>query len=395
VSPKIVFYVTIVAASFLFLVCSLKKPTEIDGTVVAKFVVIDTSGTLASDSLSTTSVVPHARIRINSTDYAIPLRYESDEYGMFELTKALAAHYRISADRFVSAQDMLLLGKKALDVMLSGSVEVELYPQQNNEIDTIKVGASYLSSIVINEIYYACPANSGLYFSDQYIELYNASDSTQYLDKILICRLASKQEYPDRVKVIRYYQFPGSGRDYPIEPGQFVVVAQDAIDHVNVGGAIGSIDLSHADWEFYNQLYPDLDNPEVPNVTNASPESGGWDFMINLSNDEVCLIRVDDLDAVPFYEGSYKLFSIFDIIDGVEYASNPDHVKALDPRIDGGLAGYNIQRQRYSGRSIERHHPETGGPGYDTNNSSFDFVSLFHPTPGWQHTAEDIIPPKN
>lgn len=392
-AQKSVVITIIIVASFLFLVCSLKKPTEIDGTIQAKFVVIDTSGTLLTDSLSApTAVVPHARVRMSSIDYSIPLRFESDENGIVEISNERAAHYRISVDKFLSAQYMLTLGKKALDVMLSGSIEIKLHNQQVDEIDTIKVGASYLSSIVINEIYYACPANSGLYFSDQYIELYNASDSIQYLDQLLICRMSGTPEYIDFAVAIRYYQFPGSGTDHPIEPGQLVVVAMDAIDHVNVGGAVGSIDLTHADWEFYNQFYPDLDNPNVPNILNASFESGGWDFMINLSADEVCLIKVEDLNSVPFSEGSYKLFSIFDIVDGVEYSSNPDHVKALDPRIDAGLAGYTIQR--YSGKSIERHHPETGAPGYDTNNSSFDFVSLFHPTPGWQHSPEDIIPPK-
>ena len=382
----------ILPISLIFSLCSLQKPTEIDGTASARFVVVDTSGTLSLDSLSNYAVVPHANVRMNSLDYAIPLRFESDVNGIVEIHNERAAYCRVSVEKYLDADYLTSLGKEPRTVMLSGSIEIDLAPRKNTPTDTIKVGVSYLSSIVINEIYYACPANSGLYFSDQYIELYNASDSVQYLDQLLVCRLSSTQEYPDQIKAIRYFQFPGSGKEYPFEPGQFVVIAQDAIDHVNVGGAVGSIDLSNADWEFYNQFYPDLDNPDVPNVLNASPVSGGWDFMINLSSDEICIIRVDDLDAVPFYKGSYKLFSIFDIIDGVEYSPNPDHVKALDPRIDAGLAGYTIRS--YSGRSIERHHPVTGAPGYDTNNSTFDFVSLYHPTPGGQHTQEDIIPPK-
>lgn len=381
----------ILFALLLFIFCANEKPTAIDGTISARFMVVDTSGTLADYSLSQLIGVPGARIRMNSIDYSAPLRYETDENGFFEIKNILAGRYRISADKFFPADSMLNLGKKALDVMLTGSAEIDLSkPQPENNYFIIEVGASFLSSIVINEIYYSCPANSGLYFSDQFIELYNASDTTQYLDQILICRMASLQEFPGQAEAIRYYQFPGSGMEHPMEPEQFVVVAMDAVDHVNDGGAIGSIDLTNADWEFYNQLYSDLDNPNVPNVLNASPERGGWDFMINLSTDEVCIIRVDDLDAVPFYEESHKLFNIADIIDGVEYSYNPDHIKALDYRIDAGLAGYTITT--YTGKSIERHHPETGGPGYDTNNSTFDFVSLYHPTPGWQHSAEDVIP---
>lgn len=372
--------------------CSAKKPTEVDGSVTAKFVVIDTSKTIVGDPSAKFQVVPNANIRMNTIDYSLPLQFQTDENGVVEIKNERAARYRISAEKFLDVEYWTSIGEKPKTVMLSGSIQIDLSPTIAGHIDTIKVGVSYLSSIVINEIYYSC-CTDYLYFSDQFIELYNSSDSTQYLDKLLICRLASVQEYPGFVKAIRYYQFPGTGKDHPIEPGQLVVIAMDAIDHVNVGGAKHSIDLSGADWEFYNQLSADLDNPNVPNVLNASPESGGIDFMINLTADEVCLVRVEDLDAVPFIEDSYKLFSYDTIIDGVEYSSNPDHDKALVAQLDAGLAGYSIRS--YSGKSIERHHPETGGPGYDTNNSSFDFVSLSRPTPGWQHTQEEIIPPFN
>ena len=148
-AQKSIIITILITACFLFLVCSLKKPTEIDGTIFAKFVVIDTSGTLCADTLSTTSVVPHARVRMSSIDYSIPLRFETDENGIVEIKNERAAHYRISADKFLSAQYMLTLGKKALDVMLSGSIEMDLSSQQADAIDTIKVGASFLSSIVI------------------------------------------------------------------------------------------------------------------------------------------------------------------------------------------------------------------------------------------------------
>ena len=372
------------------IVCSVQKPTEIDSTVNVKFVVIDTSGTLATNPAAKIQVVPNASIRIQTIDYSIPLRLQTDENGVVTITNERTARYRIAAEKFLDVDYWTSRGEKARSVMLSGSIDINLSPMQEGIVDTIKVGVSFLSSIVINEIYYACGTDY-LYFSDQFIELYNSSDSTHYLDKILVCRLASIQEYPGYVKAIRYYQFPGTGTDHPIQPGQFVVIAMDAIDHVNVGGARHSIDLSNADWEFYNQLSNDLDNPNVPNLLNASPESGGIDFMINLVSDEICLVRVDDLDQIPFIEGSYRLFSYESIIDAVEYSNNADHVKALGPQLDAGLAGYSIHS--YSGKSIERHHPDTGGPGYDTNNSSFDFVSLSRPTPGWQHQQVDIIPP--
>ncbi|MFZ5515418.1 MAG: DUF4876 domain-containing protein [Candidatus Zhuqueibacterota bacterium] len=386
-------FIIFFSAYLLFLYCSADKPTAIDGTVIARFIVIDTSGTVTDRSLSDLAGVPGARVRVNCVEYYDPMDLKTDENGFFELDNVRAARYRISADKFIPRATNLELNQRAIAVQLTGSIELDLSrtPDPDSRY-VIYMGATNLSSIVMNEIYYSGPPNSGIYYSDQFIELYNASDSIQYLDQLLICRMYSEAVFANQHAAYCYYQFPGSGTDYPIEPGQLVVVAQDAIDHVNAGGAIGSIDLSHADWEFYNQLSSDLDNPNVPNVLNAEPIPDYLDFFMNLFYDKVCLIQVDDLDAVPFYDESNKLFNIQDIVDGVEYAPEADHVKVLDSRIDAGLAGYTISA--YSGKSIERHHPETGGPGYDSNNSTFDFVRLYHPTPGWQHSEQDIIPRK-
>ena len=65
------------------------------------------------------------------------------------------------------------------------------------------------------------------------------------------------------------FQFPGSPGEtnHPIRPGQFMVLAVDAVDHKALFP--GSVDLSRADWEFYNQFSPeDIDNPSVPNLIN-------------------------------------------------------------------------------------------------------------------------------
>jgi hypothetical protein len=46
-------------------------------------------------------------------------------------------------------------------------------------------------------------------------------------------------------------------------------------------------------------------------------------------------------------------------------------------RVDAGFGGVGLTR--YSGYSIERKEP-----GFDTNNSTVDFVNLTRPTPGYQ-----------
>jgi len=375
----------------IWLDCSLKKPTSIDGMSARKIVVIDTTGTLPTDPNSGISQVNQARVRFFSTEYSRSLDFRTNELGEIFVSDILASHYRIAADKILPAEYMLSIGQVYKDAMMKGSLEIDICEHEISQIDPIKMDMPILSNIVINEIYYCGPANSGLYYSDQFIELYNASDSVQYLDGLVLCRAAQTPEYVGQYAEVYYvYQFPGDGSEHLIQPGQFVVIAQDAIDHIGIGGAQGSVDLSIADWEFYNQLGNDLDNPDVPNLININPNKK-VDFMINLSHNGVVLAKIEDISKIVFNDRGYILFNFSEVLDAVEYSGNPDSNKEMDPRLDSGLAGRGIQR--YSGKSTERENPETGEPGYDTNNSTFDFVSLFRPTPGYQHNAEAVIPP--
>ena len=387
---KYLLYLIFILFIFLFSYCSLQKPTAIDATSAIRLVVIDTTGISPVDSVSGFFPVRQARVRFFSTEYGKPLDFWSDERGEVTASGILASHYRIAVDKRIPAEEMFQARQVFKEGMLKGSLETDIFAADPSRAETIKLDLSILSGIVINEIYYSGPANSGLYYSDQFVELYNASDKTQYLDSLIVCRASQTPDYIGQFCEILYaYQFPGNGKDYPIEPGEFVVVAQDAMDHVKVGGAAGSIDLSSADWECYNQLGNDLENPNVPNLTNINPNRK-VDFMIGLSGNGVVLAKITDHNKLVFNDKGYILFNFSDVLDAVEYASNPDASKEMDSRLDSGLAGNGIQK--YSGKSTERENPESGGAGYDTNNSTFDFVSINRPTPGYQHLAGDVIP---
>jgi len=216
--------------------------------------------------------------------------------------------------------------------------------------------------IKINEIFYACFAGPiPFYFYDQYVELVNSGSDTLYLDGMIICRVGPT------MNIQAIFQFPGTpltGCEHPILPGQIVLVAGDAYDHY-------SIDLSHADWEFYNSdEYNGFDNPEVPNLVNLEVGAKA-DFGINLKAD---LVIIADGSDVEYTDG----IELNTIVDGVEYTDNLALIKRCDPRIDKGRAGVGITP--YSGQSIERVRP-----GFDTDNSSVDFIILSRPTPGYQH----------
>jgi len=248
---------------------------------------------------------------------------------------------------------------------------------------TVAVNLISTSDLMINEVFYAGSDASTYYFYDQYVELYNASADTMYLDGMILTR-QMQTAYPDMeevsfIRALYAYQFPGTpvtGRQHPIAPGQFVLCAADAVNHKQ--WCPKSIDLSHADWEFFNPLSSDYDNPAVPNIVNINMASK-VDFLINLSHNGVCL-TTGEPGSYTFYEDEehrYFMIEVSTVVDGIEYASNSTVTKELTRRVDPGFAGLGCTR--YSGQSTERR-----VVGLDTNDSSFDF-GLTEPTPGYSH----------
>ncbi len=240
--------------------------------------------------------------------------------------------------------------------------------------------------LLINEIFYAGSDYSRYYFYDQFIELYNTSENTLYLDGCIITRNfpfdLSDIEDIDYVRATYAFQFPGTpvtGREYPIEPGQHIVVATDAIDHSLY--ASNGVDLSGADWEFFNTLGGDWDNPDVPNVVNIHP-SITLDYMINLAWNAVVLSTGEDYwyetyTSTAGYEKIRIAIPLHTILDGVEYSNTVKDSKQLTVRVDEGTAG--IGNTKYSAQSVERI-----TPGLDTNNSTYDFRLVGPPSPGYQ-----------
>ena len=48
------------------------------------------------------------------------------------------------------------------------------------------------------------------------------------------------------------WQFPGTGTDYPLQPGEETIIAINAINHMDI--ASQSVDLSKADFAFWDPL---------------------------------------------------------------------------------------------------------------------------------------------
>ncbi len=367
--------------------CARPMPTEKDGGFSVEYIFADSSGVLPINPdlgyapMSYSPVILESNSYYSSFNTAQRFFGKTDQFGYIRFDYLPSSGYRLSMVRDTFYLDPLT--NDTIKIQLTGFKEIADLHEDIS--DSIYISIAHKSGIVINEIYYCGPKNKAFYFYDQFIELYNTSDSTLYLDGMIISR-ARQARHPeietiDFVQVLNLFKFPGeplTGREYPIEPGQLIVVAADAINHSQYIDK--ALDLSNADWEFVDHYGGDIDNPDVPNVENILPEKTN-DFMINLVHNAVVLA-----DGSAWYWGEYNdtgtyqyiHIPISTVIDVVEYSASADKQKEITARLDAGFAGVGIEK--YSGKSVERRKA-----GFDTNNSNLDFVTLNKPTPGYQH----------
>ncbi len=358
--------------SALLFSCGIEKPSSPDGSNTLTLYAVDTSGVDGAGWVP----VPGATVKISSTTFSYAETFEADENGLVVIEGMPAATYTIMAEKIMEEENVLILGQLAKTMVY-----------EPEAVDTVFMSYIQASPVVINELYY-CGCSAGyFYFFDQFIELYNSSQDTVYLDGYIVCRSTQVEEVLGDIEAVDYaiayyvYEFPGTRgvtKQVPLAPKEFMVLAGDAYEHSLVDDAC--VDLTGADWEFVNPIEFDIDNPAVPNLEPITPWSK--DFTMNLAHQAIWLATGENHYFEAHWDGSkmqdYVHIPLGDIVDGVEYASNPDSDKYLTIRIDAGLGGNG--NTKYSAQSIQRRYP-----GLDSNNSTFDFEIIGPPTPGYQH----------
>jgi hypothetical protein len=362
-----------------------EKPEVVDRNTNYKIQFTDATGSM--QKLYGSPAVPGVSVVVKSNTTRIEYKFVSDSDGMIYLNNILSDKYIISAVRLLSDEEMEVISGQKLDfykLVCSKTGTVDLRAD-NPETITISMDELKLETpLVISEIYAAGPPGSGLYFHDKYVEVYNQSDSVAYLDGLIIATVYHSsylgQNYvndPEFVHTKSLWTFPGSGRDHPIQPGQFVVCAEDAINHtVN---APKSVDLSHVSFEFYKDDAPDIDNPAVTNMVKIY-QSAGNDWLIGGEKGGIVLAQYDT-DSLQWFDDQ-MLIPFTSILDGVEYLDDPTRLdlKVLSPVIDKGATG---GISFYTGKTMERILIERNGRSLlkDENNSSLDFQVYESPTP--------------
>ncbi|MDW9379602.1 DUF4876 domain-containing protein [Chryseobacterium sp. JV558] len=169
----------------------------------------------------------------------------------------------------------------------SGSIEAKVAGVQNgiviNGSETsktmdlaLKSGSS--SDLILEEIFFTGTKTpqGAMYFGDQYFKITNNTDQTLYADGMLLIQSSfmtnEKQDYSPNIMgttlsagaIIR---IPGNGATYPVKPGEYIIIAEDAINHKDFNPS--SVNLSNANFQIFKEDSDDIDNPSVPKMVNV------------------------------------------------------------------------------------------------------------------------------
>lgn len=264
-------------------------------------------------------------------------------------------------------------------------------------------------SLLITEIFFTgtTTPEGKQYSDDQYVKIGNNSNETLYLDGYAFAETAflstDKQAYTpdimaDTTTIGAIYLFPGSGQDYPIAPGEEVLVAVNAINHKEVNPK--SFDLSKAAFEFYdessNPNFQDSDNTKVANMVNWYDYSASYWGMHNRGFKSYVLAKpeVSQEEYVNKYKYTYTYTFTFNEysfpMDGEGYKLPNTWItdavglsvaaawewNVLAPTLDSGWAhcgSVDRDKTRYNLSVIRKKNAE--GKWADTNNSTEDFLS--------------------
>lgn len=336
-------------------------------------------------------------MKVSAVNSEKELTYEKEEQTGME-----TASFEVVAGQYV----ITVSGKLSATLSLMGSKNADVYADQTVEVTLSEVNNK--SPLIFKEIY---STSYNYQLNDTYFEIVNNSDEVQYLDQVMIggmTYLSGPNPWVDEAgNVLSRYPlygvvaaFPGTGKDYPLQPGETVVIANDATNWE-------AVDLSSADWECYvpNAGQADVDydvpNLDIPyNLENQRRLGPGFfggafvlaklpegmtpaDFVADASN----FMTEPNTEKTQLYCMMPSLY----LLDAVEMydAAESTHYHTLLPQDDAGYALVN----GWSGKSIRRKVTQITSTGrvyyQDTNNSANDFLTGQSLTPGVHPSVVD------
>jgi hypothetical protein len=275
------------------------------------------------------------------------------------------------------------------------------------------------NDFVIQEIFFTgtvYPDNGKQYNSGKYFKIYNNSSQTLYADGLLICQSNFNTWIKESIAPVIFNEafpvkailmLPGSGKEYPVEPGESLLVCDNAVNHNETNP--GAVDMTPAavigkegtkylfEFPTTNPSMGQADNPIVPNAQVIySTLNYSMFFMHNRGAEAYALARLGEGITKEQYLSQYK----YDYVD-LEYDSNESAYKipnewiadavtvstegkhewlVVSPSLDKGWTYCSLQdgdKTRYD-TCVRRKIKGVNGKGIkvlkDTNNSREDFI---------------------
>lgn len=366
--------------------------------------------------------------------------FESITPGTYDMVASLT----ISAEDYTELSGVVTEEDVHLNVNENGLVLLE-----DKSLDATLMASGRVGDFVFKQVYYAgSNTSTGASFRDAFIEIYNNSNTVLYADSLYFSQLtgnggnddagkefflangqydwskslnmnASKDPNKDYVYAKSIFMIPSdaTGKRYPVEPGQSIIIAGTALNHskpyqnangdkpIEVKNPELTIDLSTADFEVYLFPYERSINPNAkPFASDLSMpatdvdvvfSSGQNDLIMDARGREAyAIFKVDKSQKVkqwPKYPYSdirelsentnmYPQIPVEYVIDAVQ-TQHPLVGSRVPVRVpftlDAG-AGF-VTGGQYSSQSIVRKTKKKVGNRrilQDTNNSTNDFGVL-------------------
>lgn len=302
-------------------------------------------------------------------------------------------------------------------VITTENEEVQVGATGQKDINTAVVNLSlpliikqFNNDFIIEEVFFAgVKTNDGKnYNNSRYFKITNNTNDVLYADRLMIAtseffttvaRSVTPNIVDQAFPISAVMIVPGSGKEHPVQPGSFIVVADNAINHASSNG----FDLTKADFEFpsTNPTLGQVDNPGVPNMEIAYTQmTYNMIFLYTTSQQGYALARLPEgQTASTFlaenkYDYSYtnsaggvtnkSIYKIPNswIVDALNTSRDNDFLQILTaPSID---AGWTSASPGYNGKTVRRKVLGLMSNGKnlykDTNNSTADFVRNSEPS---------------
>ncbi|MGN6420608.1 MAG: DUF4876 domain-containing protein [Pseudobacter sp.] len=336
-------------------------------------------------------------------------KIQTDALGRVNVPGLINGEYNVHGFKMISPEEAFELTKVADAFPVNGTARIIVNAENGETV--IRMIGSNAKPLLFKEIYYTgsrTPSN-GTYFSDQYYEIYNNTDSVMYADGLCIgntggapgntptARTWGFRDETGYVYMQNVWMIPGSGHDHPIPPGTSIIIAQDGIDHKTdpLGNPASPVNLGLgiANWESY---VPRADNrdldSDVPNLQSVYLGSVGFDWLTSVFGPGMVIFRHKDVANLPLFTepgststAQFMQVPVDSVFDAVDCLANPTAInfKRIPASID---AGFNNCTGTYTGEALRRKvaRVENGRRVLqDLNNSTVDFEMVKPPVVRW------------